>query len=110
PQLIALVLNRGRCSAITVSQLAAHTTSLNFKKMKIIKDRSYAKSRILTILVFCLAGACTGDFDELNTNPNSPTAVGAQYLLPSGLESAVDRYWGHRTRFERINIDAATLY
>ena len=54
--------------------------------------------------------SCTKEFDDINTNPNSPTTIGAQYLLPSGIESSVDRYWGHRTRFERINIDAAELY
>ena len=54
--------------------------------------------------------SCTGEFDEINTNPNSPTNVGAQYLLPTGIESSIDRYWGHRDRFERINIDAAELY
>ncbi len=54
--------------------------------------------------------SCTKDFDDINTNPNSPTTIGAQYLLPTGIESSIDRYWGHRTRFERINIDAAELY
>ena len=54
--------------------------------------------------------SCTKDFDDLNTNPNSPTQIGAQYLLPSGIESSIDRYWGGRTRFERLNIDAAELY
>jgi len=68
-----------------------------------------------TIWVTALAGiltatSCTKDFDEMNVNPNAPTAIGPQYLLPTGIESAIDRYWGHRTRFERINIDAAELY
>ncbi|GAB3175848.1 SusD/RagB family nutrient-binding outer membrane lipoprotein [Telluribacter humicola] len=54
--------------------------------------------------------SCTDNFDAMNTDPNSPTAIGAQYLLPTGIEASVDRYWGHRTRFERINIDAAELY
>jgi hypothetical protein len=68
-----------------------------------------------TIWITAMAGiltatSCTKDFDEMNTNPNSPTAVGPQYLLPTGIETAIDRYWGHRTRFERINIDAAELY
>lgn len=68
-----------------------------------------------TIWVSALAGiltatSCTKDFDEMNVNPNAPTTVSPQYLLPSGIESAIDRYWGHRNRFERINIDAAELY
>jgi len=75
--------------------------------------KSYINPKFFASLV--LAGtlsvtSCTKDFDEINTNPNSPTTIGAQYLLPSGIESSVDRYWGHRTRFERINIDAAELY
>ncbi|TDB65965.1 SusD/RagB family nutrient-binding outer membrane lipoprotein [Arundinibacter roseus] len=65
---------------------------------------SFALASVLTI------SSCTEDFEEMNTDPNSPTAIGAQYLLPTGLEASIDRYWGHRTRFERINIDAAELY
>ncbi len=67
------------------------------------------------IWMTALAGAlsitsCTKDFDSMNVSPNSPTAIGPQYLLPTGIETSVDRYWGHRDRFERINIDAAELY
>jgi hypothetical protein len=69
------------------------------------------KSIWITALAGILtATSCTDDFDKMNANPNSPTAIGAQYLLPTGIETAIDRYWGHRTRFERINIDAAELY
>lgn len=68
-----------------------------------------------TIWITALAGiltatSCTKEFDEMNTSPNAPTAIGPQYLLPTGIETAIDRYWGHRDRFERINIDAAELY
>ncbi|CAG5068356.1 hypothetical protein DYBT9623_01086 [Dyadobacter sp. CECT 9623] len=68
-----------------------------------------------TIWMTALAGiltasSCTKDFDEMNVSPNSPTAIGPQYLLPTGIETSIDRYWGHRDRFERINIDAAELY
>ncbi|OJV20180.1 MAG: hypothetical protein BGO21_12445 [Dyadobacter sp. 50-39] len=67
------------------------------------------------IWMTALAGAlsitsCTKDFDSMNVSPNSPTAIGPQYLLPTGIETSIDRYWGHRDRFERINIDAAELY
>lgn len=65
---------------------------------------------VTTLASILTATSCTKDFDEMNTNPNAPTAIGAQYLLPTGIETAIDRYWGHRTRFERINIDAAELY
>ena len=63
----------------------------------------------LTAAMFSM-NSCTKDFEEINANPNDPTLVKAQYLLTSGLESSIDRYWGHRDRFERINIDAAELY
>ncbi len=68
------------------------------------------KTAILGLAALFISSSCTKEFDEINSNPNSPTAVKAQYLLTMGIESAVDRYWGHRTRFERINIDAAELY
>jgi hypothetical protein len=54
--------------------------------------------------------SCTDHFDELNTDPNNPTNIGAQYLLPTAIEASVDRYWGHRARFERVNLDAAELW
>lgn len=38
---------------------------------------------ILTVLVAGFFSACTDDFDEINTNPNDPVAVGANFLLPS---------------------------
>jgi hypothetical protein len=68
-----------------------------------------------TFWVMALAGVlastgCTKNFDEMNINPNAPTTIGPQFLLPTGIETAIDRYWGHRDRFERINVDAAELY
>ena len=74
-----------------------------------MKSNTY-KSLILGVLAIFTTNGCTKEFDEMNVNPNSPTAVKAQYLLTMGIESCIDRYWGHRTRFERINIDAAELY
>ncbi len=38
--------------------------------------------------------ACTGEFDTINTNPNSPTVGTADLFLPHGIQSAVDAYWG----------------
>ncbi|AWV99243.1 SusD/RagB family nutrient-binding outer membrane lipoprotein [Arcticibacterium luteifluviistationis] len=60
------------------------------------------------MLVF--ANSCTDDFEELNTDPNNPTAIGSQYLLPYAIEESVDRYWGGTTRFERLNLDGAMLW
>lgn len=68
------------------------------------------KPLVLALAALFSINSCTKDFDEINSNPNSPTLVKAQYILTSGLESSIDRYWGHRNRFERINIDAAELY
>ena len=42
---------------------------------------------------------CTDDFTGINTNPNAPTDVGAQYLLPAGIVNAVTSLLG--TGFDR---------
>ena len=34
--------------------------------------------------------SCTKDFDEMNTDPNNPTAIGAQYLFPYAVEKSVE--------------------
>ncbi|MCJ8167486.1 SusD/RagB family nutrient-binding outer membrane lipoprotein [Pontibacter sp. E15-1] len=57
-----------------------------------------------------VATACTEDFEQMNISPNQPTAVSSAVLLPAGIESSVDRYWGHRNRFERINLDGGMLW
>ena len=46
--------------------------------------------------VLLAAGAvgCTDDFTEINTNPNAPTDVGVQYLLPAGIVDAVNDLLG----------------
>lgn len=62
---------------------------------------------IIPTLFLTIAVACTGDFEETNTNPNKPTEVAPQYLLPQALQSAIDNYWGNKTRNERINFDHA---
>lgn len=54
--------------------------------------------------------ACTDDFDAMNTDPNNPTNIGAQYLFPYAVEKTVDRYWGGNTRFERLNLDGSMLW
>lgn len=49
--------------------------------------------------------ACTSDFEEKNTNPNSPTTISAPFLLTTSIERSVDRMWGSNVRYERLNID-----
>lgn len=46
----------------------------------------------------------------MNVDPNNPTALSPQYLLPYGIEKVVDRSWGGRERFERLNLDGAMLW
>ena len=48
------------------------------------------RSKLLLAATFLCATACTGDFDELNTNPNSASTGTADLFLPHGIQSAVD--------------------
>ncbi|WP_200976863.1 SusD/RagB family nutrient-binding outer membrane lipoprotein [Echinicola sp. 20G] len=70
--------------------------------------------RICSILMISIVGlileACTGDFEEMNTDPNNPVSISPALLLPNAIQVSVDRYWGHSTRFERLNIDAAMCW
>lgn len=71
---------------------------------------SNIKKATLLTAGLLVASACTSEFEEMNVDPNSPTGVSSAVLLPNAIESSVDRYWGHRTRFERLNIDGAMLW
>ena len=64
----------------------------------------YIVSAMMTLVI---VASCTGDFEETNTNPNKPTAVSPQYLLPQALQTSIDNYWGNKARNERINFDHA---
>lgn len=66
------------------------------------------KYTLLSIAIAALLSvACTGEFEELNTNPNKPVKVGSQFLLPEALQTSIDNYWGNKTRNERLNFDHA---
>jgi hypothetical protein len=65
---------------------------------------------LLSLAMILTASSCTTEFDEMNVDPNNPTKISAQYLLPYALERSIDRYWGGRTRFERLNLDGAMLW
>lgn len=65
---------------------------------------------LLSLAMILTATSCTSEFDEMNVDPNNPTKISAQYLLPYALERSIDRYWGGRTRFERLNLDGAMLW
>jgi hypothetical protein len=62
---------------------------------------------IATIVLLITVGSCTSDFEEMNTNPNKPTEVSPQYLLPQALQTSIDNYWGNKNRNERVNFDHA---
>lgn len=68
------------------------------------------KAFALLVGLMTVVGACTQEFDKMNVDPNSPTSISPQYLLPYALETSIDRYWGVRTRFERLNLDGAMCW
>ncbi|MDR7131309.1 hypothetical protein J2X69_003670 [Algoriphagus sp. 4150] len=72
--------------------------------------RLYISSIAILLLTFGTMTSCTGDFEEINTNPNDPLSVPPSLLLPNAIQVVADRYWGHSTRFERLNIDAAMCW
>jgi hypothetical protein len=52
------------------------------------------KTRNIFLCVVCIFGfgvSCTKDFEELNTNPNSPQSVDPQFLLSNVISIAADR-------------------
>ncbi|GAB3985483.1 SusD/RagB family nutrient-binding outer membrane lipoprotein [Spirosoma daeguense] len=66
--------------------------------------------------------ACTGEFAEINTNPNTPTTASADLFMPHGIQTAVDAYWGgslgmdvgagfsqHWARIQYTDIDQYTV-
>ena len=64
--------------------------------------RGTTHPRLAAVLVVAIglgASACTEDFTGINTNPNAPTDVGVQYLLPAGIVGGVTSLLG--TGFDR---------
>lgn len=72
--------------------------------------KSYKILASLFIAIGLSVGSCTDEFDEMNTDPNNPTSISPQYLLPYAIEKSVDRYWGGNARFERLNLDGSMLW
>ncbi len=56
--------------------------------------------KIFTFSIFIIslffATSCDKGFEEINKNPNDPTSVSADLLLPHGIRSTMDVYWGGR--------------
>lgn len=66
---------------------------------------------VMLILALGLTlGACTEGFEELNENPNEPSAVSPEVVFPYAVREAVDRIHGHRTRLERLGLDGGMLW
>ena len=59
--------------------------------MKIMKNIKYM---IVGLALVMIAGACTKDFEEINTNPNGPSEVTPALLLPAAIELGMDRLTG----------------
>lgn len=56
-----------------------------------MKSKIYSfRSKIILAATFFAAASCTGDFDKLNTNPNSASSATADLFMPHGIQSAVD--------------------
>lgn len=67
-------------------------------------------SPLLLLLTAWTFQSCTDEFEEINTDPNNPVEISPALLLPNAIQTVVDRYWGHSTRYERLNIDAAMCW
>ncbi|RFS14840.1 SusD/RagB family nutrient-binding outer membrane lipoprotein [Emticicia sp. C21] len=72
--------------------------------------KSYKILASILVLLSISLNSCIEEFDEMNTDPNNPTSISPQYLLPYAIEKSVDRYWGSNIRFERLNLDGAMLW
>ncbi|MCC9135960.1 SusD/RagB family nutrient-binding outer membrane lipoprotein [Pontibacter silvestris] len=73
--------------------------------MKKFRIPKYIPALLLTCL---LSTACDKDFEEVNANPNAPETVTPDLLLPHGIESAVDLYWG--SGVTSLGADVGNLY
>jgi hypothetical protein len=73
--------------------------------MKKLSFKKYIPALLLTAL---FVTGCDHGFDEVNTNPNAPEVVTPDLLLPHGIESAVDLYWG--SGVTSLGADVGNLY
>lgn len=48
----------------------------------------------IVIISILLLSSCDKGFEEINKNPNDPTTVSADLLLPHGIRNTVGIYWG----------------
>ena len=67
----------------------------------------------IILYFFCvlfLFSSCTDNFEELNLNPNEPTAVPPEVIFPYAIREGIDRIHGHRTRLERLGLDGGMLW
>ena len=76
---------------------ASDTRGVN--KMKTTRTTYRSLAAGVLIALGLGVSACTDEFNAINTNPNAPTDVGVQYLLPAGIVDAVSDLLG--TGFDR---------
>ncbi len=82
---------------------------------------SFRHKTALACLLYSMT-ACTGEFAEINTNPNTPTTASADLFMPHGIQTAVNAYWGgslgmdvgdgfsqHWARIQYTDIDQYTV-
>lgn len=56
------------------------------------------KYSLVGVLIALLTLGCTGDFEEMNTNPNSPVTVPTAYLFTNGIRGAVGQQFYFTTQ------------
>ena len=62
--------------------------------------KKISKLYIMLAAVFIGLTACTDDFEELNTDPNDPTAIPASTLLTQAQFNLANRVWSRALNFE----------
>jgi hypothetical protein len=58
------------------------------------------KIYIMLVSLFVGLAGCTGDFEDINTDPNNPTEVPAQTLLTQAQFTLANRIWSRNMNFE----------
>jgi hypothetical protein len=60
--------------------------------------------RVATLVLACGATGCADGLTDLNTNPNEPVDVGAEFLLPSAIVSGVSRTHGSSLNMDLVGL------
>ena len=57
-------------------------------------NRAMLTKRVLVAGLVLVMSACDEGLTEINLNPNAPTDVGAQFLLPQAIRASVEATFG----------------